>query len=198
MATQEQSATRSTTSSRTSGADWRAILLMMVNPAGVLKKRMAAVSPIWALAVSGSAFTIFFLQTGLDLFRNGRSGAFVAVMAFTGLVYGTVVVSAVAVIAWQTTRLFGGTRSIDWSIKAFALGYSPALIYAGIGLLVNVILQWNTSIAFGVTGMLWALGPMVAAIREMTEQKVALSIVVATICGGLLLFGWSLLSVGIG
>ena len=198
MAVQEQTAAPTTTVAKASAADWKSILLMMVNPAGVLKKRIVSVSFVWALAVSGTAFTLFFLQTGLDLNRNGKPGPLVVVLASIGLIYGTVIVAAIAMVAWQLTRLFGGAKSLDWSIKAFALGYSPALIYATLGLLVNAIFHWKTAIAFGVTGMLWALGPMIAAIKEMTDQKTALSMVIATLCGGMLLLGWSLLSLGIG
>lgn len=170
----------------------------MVNPAAVVKKRLAAVSAVWALAVSGAAFTLFFLQTGLDLHRHGRPGSIVAILAAVGLVYGTAVVTAIGAAAWSLSRLFGGSTTAGWSVKAFALGYSPALVYASLGLLANLAFGWNTAIAFGVTGMLWALGPMIAAIKEMTAQKVSVSIVIATLCGGLLLLGWSLLSLGIG
>ena len=178
-------------------ADWKSILLMMVNPAGVLKKRMAGISPIWAMAVSGLAFTLFFLQTGMDLHRNGQSLLIIPVLALIGFFYGTAVVSGIAVLAWLLSRPFGGQRPIGWSIKAFALGYSPALVYTVMGLPLNLIFHWNTAIAFGVTGMLWALGPMVATIRELTGQKISVSILVASISGGLLLLGWSLLSMGI-
>lgn len=198
MAVQEQTASQTATAAKIAKADWKSILLMMVNPAGVLKRRMASISFVWALAVSGTAFTLFFLQTGLDLYRNGKPGPLVVVLASIGLIYGTVIVAAIAMVAWQLTRLFGGTKSIDWSVKAFALGYSPALIYATLGLLVNAIFHWKTAIAFGVTGMLWALGPMIAAIKEMTDQKTGVSMVIATLCGGLLLLGWSVLSLGIG
>jgi len=198
MAIQEQTPVRPAAVTPASRVDVKSILLMMVNPAAVLKQRLAAVSSVWALGVSGAAFTLFFLQTGLDLYRNGKPGSLVAILAATGLVYGTVVVAAIAAAAFLLTRLFGGVRQLGWSIKAFAMGYSPALIYAAFGLVANAAFQWRTAIAFGVTGMLWALGPMVSAIKEMTDQKAGLSIIIATLCGGLLLLGWSLLSLGIG
>lgn len=198
MAVQEQPPARPGAAAGVSRVDLRSILVMTINPAAVLKQRLAGVSSIWALSVSGAAFTLFFLQTGLDLFRTGKPGSVVAILAAVGLVYGTAVVAAIAAAAFTLTRLFGGTRSIGWSIKAFALGYSPALIYATLGLLANTAFHWKTAIAFGVTGMLWALGPMIAAIKEMTGQMIGVSIVIATLCGGLLLVGWSVLSLGIG
>lgn len=197
MAVQEPTASSVQAASGVPRADWKSILLMMVNPAGVLKKRMASISPIWALGVSGLAFTLFFLQTGLDLHRNGQSLLVIPVLSLVGLFYGTAVVTLIALLAWLLSRPFGGEKPTGWSIKAFALGYSPALIYSLLGLPFNLIFHWNTAIAFGVTGMLWALGPMVATIRELTGQKIGVSVIVASVCGGLLLLGWSLLSMGI-
>jgi hypothetical protein len=48
-------------------------------------------------------------------------------------------------------------------------------------------------VAFGVTGVLWATGPMIASIKQMSRENTALSVIVATVCSGLLLFGWVLL-----
>lgn len=198
MAAEKQGATRIVAAVAGTGTDWKSVLMMMVNPAGVLKRRLAAVSPVWALFVSGLAFTLFFLQTGLDLHRSGESAGTVAVLAGVGLLYGTVAVAAIAIFAWLLSQLFGGDKSADWSVKAFALGYSPALIYTSLGLVANLAFGLNTAVVFGVTGMLWALGPIVAAVKEMTGQRTTPSIIIATLCGGLLLFGWWLLTVTIG
>jgi hypothetical protein len=57
----------------------------------------------------------------------------------------------------------------------------------------SLLLHWNTSVVFGVSGVLWATGPMIASIKQMSRENTALSVIVATICSGLLLFGWALL-----
>lgn len=180
------------------GGGLRAAMIMMINPAAVLKRRMAAVSPVLALSISGLAFTLFFLQTGLDLSRNGSPQSTAYILVVAGATYGTAAVSLIATLAWLQTQLFGCEKTLGWSIKAFALGYSPSLIYASFGLVANLAFGLNTAVAFGVTGMLWALGPMVSTIREMTGQRMGTSIVLATFSGGLLLYGWWLLSILVG
>lgn len=82
---------------------------------------------------------------------------------------------------------------MDWSIRAISLSYSPTLVYAASGLLFNLFLGWNTAVAFGVTGVLWALGPINAAVKEMVNGKTGPSIVLSTICGVLVLFAWAAL-----
>ena len=174
---------------------WRAILGIMFSPGQLVEQVVGQTSWAAALAVSGLAFTLFFFQTGLDKARTGAgtlSGA--AALGVTGALYGTLGVAVVAALAWTLSKPFGGKRSTAWAIRAFAISYSPALIYAGLGLPFNLLLGWNTAVAFGVTGLLWALGPMVSTIRSMTDGRIGVSVVLATVCGGVLLYGWSLLS----
>jgi hypothetical protein len=180
----------------------RAALLMFVNPGAALKGAFTEVSPPFALGVSGAAFGLFFLQTGLDLLRAGQptlprlalSGPVGVVgLCLLGILYGTLGVAFVAGIAWALTRPIGGTFALGWTVRAFALGYSPALVYALLGVIANVALGWNTAVAFGVTGVLWALGPMIAALREMLGGRVGVSVALATLCGGLVLYGWAFL-----
>jgi hypothetical protein len=177
-----------------SGVSWRAVLMMMVNPGGVLKGMLHQVAPPLALGVSGLAFCLFFLQTGLDMNRVGSGNLLgAATLAGIGLVYGTAGVAFVAALAWLVSRPLGGTGTLGWTVRAFGLGYSPTLVYVVLGVLANLVLGWNTSLAFGVTGVLWALGPMVATLREILGGRIMPSIVLATVCGGALLLGWTLI-----
>ncbi len=74
--------------------------MMMVNPAGVVRQRLDKAAWPWALAVSGTAFTLFFLQTALDMTRSGRSSVLgAAALTFTGLIYGTFGVAVLALLA---------------------------------------------------------------------------------------------------
>ena len=140
------------------------------------------------------AFALFFLQTGLDLGRSGSASLpQIAVLAVMGAVYGSVGIAVIAGIAWVLSLPSRSKRSIGWTLRAFALGYSPALVYALVGIVFNVVLGWNTAVVFGVTGVLWAMGPMLATLKEMTGGRTGPSAVLATVCGGLVLFGWSLL-----
>ena len=179
----------------TSGVTWRHFFMVMMSPGSIIEGMVGQTSWAAALAVSGLAFALFFFQTGLDKARvsgGGVQGA--AILGAAGIFYGTLGVALVGALAWVLSRPFGGQRSLSWVIRAFSVSYSPALIYAGLGLPFNLLLGWNTAVAFGVTGLLWALGPMVSTIRSMTDGRTGVSVVLATVCGGVLLYGWSFLS----
>lgn len=170
---------------------WLSTLLMMASPGQLMAQRLSHVSCPFALALSGTAFTLLFLQTGLDLVRAGRADmARAAALTITGAVYGTLGVVAIGLVAWALSRLLGSKHRWAWLIRALALGYATTLVYTSVGLLFNVFFKWNTSVAFGVTGVLWALGPMTVVFRNVMDGQVEGSIVLATVCGGLTLLGW--------
>lgn len=165
-----------------------------VNPGGVLKAQLQSYPVTWALGVSGSAFLLLFVQSGLDLNRSGQVGlAQVLGLAMLGVGLGTAGVALLATIAWLLAHPFGRNRPLGWAIRAFALAYSPALIYGILGVGANLILGWNTAVAFGVTGFLWAIGPMLMTTQEMTEDHTSVSYLIATLCGGLMLVAWGVL-----
>jgi hypothetical protein len=169
----------------------RTVLGMMINPGGLLKSRLAETGFGAALGISGLAFLLFFLQTGIDRARVGQIGiGAVAAMGFIGLVYGTAGVAIIGFVGWAGARLLGGKGSIGEAIRAFGLAYSPTLVYAAMGLFFNLLFGWNTAVAFGVTGLLWALGPMIAALKEMVGGRNGAAAGLATVCGLLLLLGW--------
>ncbi len=175
---------------------------MFVNPGAALSGALAEVSPRFALGVSGAAFGLLFLQTGLDLLRAGgptlpllalRGPLGVVGLTLIGILYGTVGIWLLGVMAFVATRPFGATLALGPTVRAMALGYSPALFYVLLGLAANLLLGWNTAVAFGVTGLLWALGPMIGTLRGMLAGRTAIAVVMATLLGGLMLFGWAFL-----
>jgi hypothetical protein len=175
---------------------------MFVNPGAALKGALAETSPHFALAVSGTAFGLLFLQTGLDLLRVGSptlpllgtSGwPGVVGLCLIGVMYGTAGLGLLGALAFAVTRPFGATLAFGPTVRALALGYAPALFYALFGIVANLLLGWNTAVAFGVTGLLWALGPMIATLRSMLGDRPYLSVILATGLGGLMLFGWAFL-----
>ena len=176
---------------------WRSILLMMVNPGQVVAQGLGKLSWPFALSVSGAAFALFFFQTGLDRWHVDKLSAVrCLLLGLLGGVYGTVGIAAIGLVAWALSKLIGGDRPPGWVIRAIALSYSSALVYATVGLVFNFGFKWNTSLAFGVTGVLWALGPMMAVFRQICKGNRAGSIVLATICGALVLLGWGALATG--
>jgi hypothetical protein len=173
---------------------WKVAATMILNPGAVLKQAMSKVPWSFSLSVSALAFALFFLSTGLDLLRTGQKGVpFVILITVLGALYGSIGISLIALLAWVLCRAFGYTHKITWAIAAFGLGYSSTLIYALLGVAFSLLFHWKTSVAFGVTGVLWAIGPMTATIKSMTKDRLGISILLATICSGLLLFGWSML-----
>lgn len=174
------------------GSLWSSVWLIFTNPREVFRRRLEGVPAPLCLLVSGAAFFLFYLQTGLDLGKRDLPGLAHAVdLGLMGLAMGTLGVGLLAGVAWGLARPFGGTQPLGWAVRAFGLAYAPALLYALLGVAVNLALHWNTALAFGVTGVLWALGPMLVAIREMTGQRSGPSVFIATICGAATLVGWA-------
>ena len=175
-------------------SQWKTILKMISNPGEAVKKKMTLVPWPYALLISGLSFTLFFLQTGIDLYRVGNIGIDrVILIGMIGLFYGTAGVTLLAIMSWVLAQAGKREYSIDWAISNFALGYTVALIYSICGLLFSLVFKWNTAVAFGITGVLWSLRPTMFTIKQMSGDATAFSIVLTTICGAIMLFGWGLL-----
>lgn len=173
---------------------WRTVLAMMISPATVAKDRLLD-SWYLALGVSSLAFGLFFLQTGLDLYKTGQKGL-LASLAYGGggLIYGASIIPLFALILWGFIRIFDKDLSVRQAISAFCFCYSGALIYGLFGLLFSLLLGWKTALTFGVTGVIWATGPMIHTIRRLSGGKGALSIFLSTLAGLGILFSWSFFS----
>lgn len=173
----------------------RSALTMILNPGEAIKGALQGVPWPFCLGVSGLAFTLFFLQTMLDMHRVGTAGTGRVIgFTFLGLGVGTIGIGLVAALAWALARPMGCTRSLEWTIQAFCLAYTSTLVFTVVGLIFNLAAGWNTAVAFGITGALWAFHPLVSILKEMTGQKLAASLVLATVCGCLILSVWAALS----
>jgi hypothetical protein len=171
---------------------------MILNPGQVLKGALEGVPWPFCIGVSGLAFAIFFLQTALDLRQAGTtSTAGTIALTAVGFGLGTIGIAIIAVLAWALARPLGHDRPLEWTVRAFCLSYTPTLIFVVIGLAVNLVVDWRTAVCFGVTGALWALHPMLSVLKEMTGHKLAASLVLVTVCGGLIIGAWAYL-VGVG
>jgi len=168
----------------------RRIFAVMADPRTVFTRYLDDLAWPVALVVPALAFGLIFLQSGLDLERSGASAG-VAGLALFGALLGAVVVPVLALVVWILVLPFDRSRSLGWAVRAFALAYSPALIYGVCGLVANVVLGWNTAVAFGVTGVLWAISPLFVALREMSGDRRRLSLVLATVVGAAVLALWA-------
>ena len=170
---------------------WRVIFGVAVDPGSLVRSRFADTSFVMALSVSGAAFMLFFLQTGIDRARDGMLDTRgVVVLSIAGLIYGTVGIGLTGVVGWIGARLMGGAGELREAIRAFALAYSATLIYAAMGLMFNLFFGWNTAVAFGVTGVLWALAPMISVLKGMVSGRGWPATLLATVCGLMVLAGW--------
>ncbi len=171
---------------------WRRIFGFALDPGGLIRGQLAQVPLAEAFAVPAMAFALFFLQTGLDRARVGKAdGVTVALLTLAGLLFGTLGIGLVALLGWGAVRALGGTAAIGEVQRAFALAYSPALISTLLGLGVSLLLGSRTALVFGVTGVLWALGPMSGAVRQMLGGRQWGAIAVSTLCGLAVLLGWA-------
>lgn len=175
---------------------WLSVLKMIANPGEIVKNKMVSVPWPYSLLISGLAFMIFFLQTGLDMFRAGEIGIDrMILIGMIGLFYGTVGVALLAGMCWVLSQAGKRGISIGWTVSNFALGYSVTLVYSICGILFSLLFGWNTAVAFGITGVLWSLRPMMFTIKQMSGDMMAFSITLTTICGALTLLGWGILGV---
>jgi hypothetical protein len=171
---------------------FKTIFGMMINPSGTLKNAMLGTKWYFSVLVSSMAFGLFFIQTGLDLYKTGQKGIdFVFLSVATGILYGMVVIPVIGFFIWMILKLSKSDKMLKVTVASFCLSYSGALVYGLIGIVFSLALGWKTSVAFGVTGVLWAIGPMIIVIREMTGGKNSLSIPIATIVSAIILISWS-------
>lgn len=172
----------------------RTVFTMIANPGEVIKKQMIKIPWPYTILISGLAFTLFFLQTGIDLFRAGSIDIdWVILIAMIGLFFGTAGVLLLAMLSYLLAQAGKRDLTPGWVISNFALGYSVTLIYSVCGLIFSLVFHWNTAVAFGITGVLWSLRPTLFTIKQMSGDAVALSVVLTTLCGPIMLLGWGML-----
>ena len=170
----------------------RTIFGMMINPAGTLKNALLSTKWYFSVAISAVAFGLFFIQTGLDLYKTGQKGmSYVWISGTTGIIYGIIGIPLIGLLIWVILKTSKSEKDMRTTISSFCLSYSGALVYGFLGLFFSLVLGWKTSVAFGVTGVLWAIGPMIITIREMTKGNTALSIPIATVVSAVVLVSWS-------
>lgn len=171
---------------------WRRIFGFALDPGEAVRQQLETVPILQTLAIPAMAFALFFLQTGLDRARGGTlDAAGVGVLVLAGLVFGTAGLAAIAGLGWGVIRALGGRASPGMALRAFTLSYATTLISVLLGLAFNLAFGWNTAIAFGATGVLWALGPMSGAIRQMLGGRLWPAIAVSSLCGLAVLFAWA-------
>ncbi len=176
-----------------SGATWWSVV---VDPSSLVTRSVDGLGVPAALLLSTLAFTTISLQAALDLARSRGDGvAELAGLVFRGGLLGSVGVALLALAAWLLVRPFG-SASPATALRAVGGAYASALVYGLVGLGLNLGLGWNTAVSCGVTGLLWALGPLFLALRELAGGRAGVAALLSTLCGSGMLLGWVWWGVG--
>lgn len=195
--------TSSTDASASSAAlrpHWRLLLDAFVRPLALLHEQVQQWPLPVALGIPVLAFVLWFMQTAVDLGRanGGAAPVTVLIAAGAGLAAGLLLVPSLAALTWALTRPLDRARTpLMQTVRAFALSYFPALLYAACGLVVQLTLGWPTALAFGVTGVLWTLSPLLAIVREMSGDRPLVAAALATVCGLVVLVAWASFGLGL-
>lgn len=171
----------------------RTSLMMIINPAGAIKRQLQHVNWKITLIIPALAFAILFLQTGIDQSEGNMVYSFG--LSALGILYGGIGVTLIGMLVSVFIKSSNEQLNTRGAvISAIHLSYTAMLVYQIIGVTFSLTLGWNTAVAFGVPGMLMALRPIMITIRQSSNSRV-LSIVLTTIIGLVLLVGWSVLGI---
>lgn len=166
-------------------------ILKYFNPAALSEEEIDKISLTSVIGVSGLTYSLFFLQTGLDQKKAGTKTLVEAfILAIKGLGIGTIGLIGLSCLIFIIMKIFSCKVSLNVLIKSFALSYTTPLISIFLGLLLNIFLDINTALAFGVSGVLWSLNPLFRIIRNYTNDNLNLSLIISTVTGLLILFTW--------
>ncbi len=170
------------------------ILTMMMNPKAAIESGLSHFPWFVSLLISSLAFGTFFIQTGLDLYKTGQEPlTYVLIQLVLGLAFGAIVIPLIGLLIWPIIRLKKGTLKLTESISLACLSYGATLIYGIVGLCFSLLLGWKTALAFGATGVLWSLGPLMISLRTATKGDTVLAVVLTTLVGAAILFAWQAL-----
>ncbi len=170
-------------------------LIYLMNPGAFLKNNFDGLPWQFSIVISGLAFFLLFLQSGLDMYRANRIDASkVFILSMIGALFGVFAISILALLIHSIAKIGGYNKDAKTSIQLFALSYAASLIYLVLGLLFSLIFSWNTSVAFGVTGILWTMRPMMETIKSMFNKQEVVSVLVSSICGIFVITTWVLIN----
>jgi len=108
---------------------FRTIFGMMINPSGTVKNALLSTKWYFSVVISALAFGLFFVQTGLDLYKTGQKGLdFVWLSGAVGVFYGLLTIPLIGFFIWIMLKLSRSNRNIKETVSSFCLSYSGALV----------------------------------------------------------------------
>lgn len=170
------------------------VFTMMMNPKAAIDAGLKKFPWFFSLGISGLAFCTFFLQTGLDLYKTGQEAFdYVLMQSALGLGFGAIAIPITGILVWPLLKLKKGELSLTETISLMCLSYSATLVYGLIGLGFSLILGWKTAIAFGATGVLWSMGPLMISLRSASKGDTVMAVILTSLVGAGILFAWQAL-----
>ena len=162
----------------------------MLNQDSIIKSLMGTLLPMITLA-------LFFLQIGLDkksigLSDKGKIAISCILGALSAIVFILIAAGIIKIFALITKT------NVPYTDLIFAIGFIfeiPFVINL-IGVICNLVLGKNTSLSFGITGLLMMILPMFYLIMSInllgTKYRKYFAVILSTFICALGLTGWTL------
>lgn len=171
---------------------YKLFLKGILNPASIMEQHNPGGSSYLFLIVSAFAYLLFFLQVGIDKLRAEMVQTnYIIKLSGVGFIVGYLGVLLISTVVWVLIKLVKGDWSLSKVIGCMAISHGSTLVYMILGVLAQLILGWNTALAFGVTGLLWSLFPIANSIKLMTKNNIKGTVIITTIVGLMLMFVWN-------
>ena len=144
------------------------LAIMCFNPSALIKKSNNHKLKYIGLAVPALTFLLYFWQYGADRLRLQLTGnSDVALLCLFGLIAGPVLVTLTAAIL----KIFIKQAAFSDLVTDVGFTFSLPLLINFIGLLFNAIFDMNTSLIFGLTGVLFSIIPLFDVICSSVNKK---------------------------
>lgn len=163
-----------------------------LNPTGVLKRKE---KQKWYLFLIFPAigWLLFFLQIGMERFRQGSYSAFkVILISLLGLIIGYIMVGVIGAIIDFILSYFKIELRFDQVVSLIALSHTYMVFSVLLGLIYNLFGN-SSSAAFGISGLLCTLMPIYAGIRTLGKGRAFMPPLMATLAGVILLGSWQMI-----
>lgn len=168
-----------------------------LNPTVVLKRSEKQKWYLYLIYPS-VGWMLFFLQIGIERFRQGSYSAFkVILITLLGMIIGYIMVGVVGAVIDFILSYFKIELRFDQVVSLIALSHTYMVFSVLLGLIYNLFGN-SSSATFGISGLLCTLMPIYAGIRTLGKGRAFMPPLMATLAGVILLGSWQLILAIIG
>ncbi len=144
------------------------LAIMCFNPSALIKGSHNHKLKYIGLAVPALTFLLYFWQYGADRLRLQLTGnSDVALLCLFGLIAGPVLTALTAAIL----KIFIRQTAFSDLVTDIGFTFSLPLLINLVGLILNAIFDINTSVIFGLTGVLFSIIPLFDVICASIKTK---------------------------